>query len=475
MKRVPQQRRYGGGTCWSTMAPNIRVCRTGSTGHIDVSNEQQDRWLVLRVGGPHPQVVLFARETESSWMAPFRLCHTGTYTLHVRAMLQKPWSAWMRNWTSDPMFPPCQGSWTSGELLQESFYFDGHRTNSSCALGLWSWPASVAVNGEVGALLERITPSPHPNRSSLSRLFGALTFSEASSTSDASPGYHSPPALMPQSTAPSRTSLRLCVVGDSQMRTLADGIAQHIAEGDDAKCKCRMASPRSLQPCNKNLVGSQACMRRLCVGYAQNVSVTYFRANYGNELGAPWPRPSDRPLIEHLAEACNTVLLNSGQWWASWKPKPSSPSTARTPAQYRIQLEPMMAHIRALTTGSKVRAAWVATNPYPVNAGGSDYTWFRARPYDMSVCPARERRFPHVLHAYNEEAKLLAATYGVDFLDTWQIALPLFDLSEDGAHYARGLTPVGRAQVARVMRWVLYGATGSTCSALLQRKPLLVM
>ena len=98
---------------------------------------------------------------------------------------------------------------------------------------------------------------------------------------------------------------------------------------------------------------------------------------------------------------------------------------------------------------------WVATNPFPMNAGGPTYVAPRARPYDMSACPPPERRFPHVLRGYNEAARRLAAAHGVDYLDTWEMAMPLFDVSSDGAHYVWGESPVARPQAARVLEWVL--------------------
>ena len=49
----------------------------------------------------------------------------------------------------------------------------------------------------------------------------------------------------------------------------------------------------------------------------------------------------------------------------------------------------------------------------------------------------------------------MAAAHGLAYVDTWEIAMPLFDLSADGAHYAWGASPVGRPQAARAMAWVM--------------------
>ena len=93
--------------------------------------------------------------------------------------------------------------------------------------------------------------------------------------------------------------------------------------------------------------------------------------------------------------------------------------------------------------------AFAATNPYPLNVGGPQYASRRSKPYDMAACnpTARERRYPHVLREYNRLARQACAALSIPYLDMWEIALPMFDISGDGAHYAADATPVGRAQV----------------------------
>ena len=109
------------------------------------------------------------------------------------------------------------------------------------------------------------------------------------------------------------------------------------------------------------------------------------------------------------------------------------------------------------------RVAFVATNPYPLNAGGSEFQGARARAYNMALCPpGGERRFPHVLHASNARVREACSALRIQYLDTYRIALPLFDVSSDGAHYPYEVTPVGAAQAARVLRWLTpIGASGT--------------
>ena len=74
----------------------------------------------------------------------------------------------------------------------------------------------------------------------------------------------------------------------------------------------------------------------------------------------------------------------------------------------------------------------------------------------MAACnpTARERRYPHVLREYNRLARQACAALSIPYLDLWEIALPLFDISGDGAHYAVDATPVGRAQAVRLLHWL---------------------
>jgi len=231
-----------------------------------------------------------------------------------------------------------------------------------------------------------------------------------------------------------------------------------MAQGDQSRA-CGCHSPARAVACPKNPTGTQTCNRPLCPSL--NMSASYFRASFGPELFASWPSAGRPPLSEALGQRCGALLVNFGQWWAASKPKPTHPHEARAPASYAAELAPTMARLANLSRGWRVPTAWVATNPYPMNAGGAHFTSARARAYDMSLCPSAERRFPHVIKAYNEVARWLASEHGLAYIDTWEIAMPLLDLSADGAHYAWGASPVGKPQAVRAMAWVLHALLGS--------------
>ena len=114
-----------------------------------------------------------------------------------------------------------------------------------------------------------------------------------------------------------------------------------------------------------------------------------------------------------------------------------------------------MRKLRALRERFGLPVAWVSNNPYAINEGGPHFTKTRgARFYDMSMCPPLERRFPHVLRAYNEEARRLARALRVPYLGLWHIVFPLFDIVKDG-HYTVADTPAGWPTAARALEWAL--------------------
>ena len=189
------------------------------------------------------------------------------------------------------------------------------------------------------------------------------------------------------------------------------------------------------------------------------MSLAYYRVSYGGELTSPFPSASSsESLLDHLGGHCSVLLINIGQWWASWKPKPKPPHAAKAPQEYAdLVVKQQMERLGALSRGPAhpLPVAWVATNPFPFNVGGPTFSKGRAKSYDMSTCPTAERRFPHVLAAYNDVARRAAAEHGLDFVDNWEIALPLLELSEDTAHYSFDGSPIGRPQAARALEWAL--------------------
>ncbi len=64
-----------------------------------------------------------------------------------------------------------------------------------------------------------------------------------------------------------------------------------------------------------------------------------------------------------------------------------------------------------------------------------------------------EWRFPHVLHELNERAEKLARANGVEYVDVWQPAFDLEEMSTDASHYIG--EPVAPALAVVLMRWLL--------------------
>ena len=157
--------------------------------------------------------------------------------------------------------------------------------------------------------------------------------------------------------------------------------------------------------------------------------------------------------------------------WASWKPsKPEGAQEPAPPGRYaRTLRERYLSVLQDAARRYGTHLAFAATNPYPLNVGGPHYASRRSKPYDMAACnpTARERRYPHVLREYNRLARQACAALSIPYLDLWEIALPLFDISGDGAHYAVDATPVGRAQAVRLLHWL----SSLTCMQVLTTAP----
>ena len=78
----------------------LHLCRNATHGLLvaEYSNATE-RVALLRMGGPHPQTAIFQRSaagqppagTRPRWVAPFRTCTPGTYTVHVLFVTLDPW------------------------------------------------------------------------------------------------------------------------------------------------------------------------------------------------------------------------------------------------------------------------------------------------------------------------------------------------------------------------------------------------
>ena len=425
------------GTCHATGAEGIRVCFEetshgpggGSAGvqgglvgrvellqpllhaHRNTTTGADDLWWLLRVSGPHPQTVLFDGTQGGAWVARFRMCSPGVYTLYVREVLRAPWARWRDDrWEERPGTPPCaHGNWTEGVRLRRyAFRYrpsDSRalRRPASCSSGLWAWsvgaieeacdPSDVDPSGRARSersralsraltLLEEVHPVPYPEFGLFgnANVSGALAYVERERSSDGTLPYLEGGTLpdsegdaLPTASQSSQRCSRsgggtarrrgndtlICLLGDSQMRTLADGLlsssailgnscTDHIrqqvaaagmsasmpADGsrraaDAAADACtglrqwRRLCPKGTPsqqpgrpklrqaPCPKNAPPSTVCQRSLCDG----VRLHYLRVNYGNELISPFPtKRAPLHLAEHAAQHCTAIVLNTGQW-----------------------------------------------------------------------------------------------------------------------------------------------------------------
>ena len=496
------------------------------------ASDGENRWWLLRAAGPHPQTALFEASEHDPVVsvARFRVCGAGQYTLHVRELLRAPWAQWEDgDWTArSGAPPPCMRDWSDGVLLHRhafrfapptdttSSHSKHHRRGESlCGLGLWRWKQHVDattldahrahVQQRASSHLEQVHPAPYPNRTDLAPLFSDLTYvHDAGDETD---------DMYNTNRLEEAEQTRICLLGDSQMRTLNDALMQlvlraaaasrttaHVPSGTKAAASidasldfdevpgaigglmhgwesagvlqrlCRHGPPttdmvRQLTACPKNMNMDAICKRTLC----PNVTAHYIRANYGSELLRPFRHGhighNATSLVDYVGSHCSAVLFNTGQWWATSKPgKPDGIAGPATPGRYAAHLRSKyLPLLRSLADTTMARVAFVATNPYPLNAGGSEFQGARARAYNMALCPpGGERRFPHVLHAYNARVRDACSALRIQYLDTYRIALPLFDVSSDGAHYPYEVTPVGAAQAARVLRWLTPSPIGAS-------------
>ena len=437
------------GTCHATGADGIRVCfeetsrdpgggyagvQGGLVGRVELqpllhahrntTTGADDLWWLLRVSGPHPQTVLFDGTRGGAWVARFRMCSPGVYTLYVREVLRAPWAQWRDDrWEERPGTPPCaHGNWTAGVRLRRyAFRYRPAasgalgqllRRPASCSSGLWAWSRSAieeACDPSTGepsgrargeraralsralTLLEEVQPVPYPEHGLFgnANVSGALAYVERERSSDGTLPYLEGGTLpnlegdvLPNTASQSSqncsrskncsrsragTACRrgndtlICLLGDSQMRTLADGLlsssamlgnscaeleaaadmtASMSAEGSLEAVGSRRAAaaaaaactglrqwrrlcpkgtssqqpgrPKLKQmPCPKNAPSSAVCQRSLCDG----VRLHYLRVNYGDELISPFPhKRATQSLAEHAAQHCTAIVLNTGQW-----------------------------------------------------------------------------------------------------------------------------------------------------------------
>ena len=81
-----------GPTRWSNAS--LHLCRHGAHSALLAASlgDATDVEILLRVGGPHPQTIMFERTADARvWAAPFSLCMAGQYSLSTTLVLRGPW------------------------------------------------------------------------------------------------------------------------------------------------------------------------------------------------------------------------------------------------------------------------------------------------------------------------------------------------------------------------------------------------
>ena len=113
------------------------LCHNGTHGsaRLDFA-DTNERAMLLRVGGPHPQTHIFRRHGDTSWVARFRLCESGTYTAFV--LLVTTPSPFLRR-DSCPLFHTPDGTLLRSHEWKLSDERAVPVPASSCADGLWRW------------------------------------------------------------------------------------------------------------------------------------------------------------------------------------------------------------------------------------------------------------------------------------------------------------------------------------------------
>ena len=472
----------------------VQLCQQSAYRYVEVrssaveSLDNSELW-VLRVGGEHPQTVVFHRENRAAWRAPFRVCARGWYSIHVRLLLRA-----RTNSAGEGSFAQCAPPADEAALVSLYRWRDGHNNSSSasgapanCSHDIWRWTNKSSCGSMAAASCQAddsiaqlhacsatdhpptpqcmLCPSrcPHP----LLQLAEGTTPGTATTNASAASARlmegleygHTHETLAAAAEYPRYARRRRrCYVGDSHTRMLHNTMALLSGLGKPQDCDLR-----------KQQVSHGTCHTTRDIYASLNFprAVEVDMAMKALKLSIPL----DDPLASHFASSntshhqplpasgsafeCDDVIVNAGQWPSSFRvaPLPSKhwqpPHVANLsaglpwPAEtaYAEGVHYMLSRLAAWRdagrrelAGPARRVFWVATNPSPLT------------PYHR-MCPPRDFRFPNVIAGYNAAARAVAARHRVHYIDTQRIALPLLELSWDGIHY---LEPVG-TEIARAV------------------------
>ena len=396
---------------------SARLCRNLTHGQlvVDYSNATE-RVVLLRVGGPHPQTVIFERGAAASqWIAPFRTCTPGTYTLHALFLTLDPWGQGELGFakrchihhTPEAVLVRNMSFWTAGAQPRDA--------RASCQRCLWSWN-DPTHDWEARALFSHFAPMPHPYRFEMARRFRELRWIEPAIAPSEERSFSTPADRLP-----------LCLVGDSHMRNLANMLVA--ANRSDCDVLVMQAT--------KSVCNSSTRI------------VRHFRAN--EPAGALKLMKGNHANMSKLS-GCKAIIASFGQWQISDERSMHS-LPPYSPARYAAKLRHVLNSLRKLGETLRVPVAWMPINPMPLTKGllsnfdeagrRVKLPSFIKRGSKTVICPPTHWVMPHIAHALNAAAQKAAAAAGVAFFDTWHIMLPLIDTSFDGAHYGTpAVTPV---------------------------------
>ena len=399
---------------------SVSLCRNDTHGLVVAAfSNATDRVVLLRVGGPHPQTVIFERAGAGQvagaaplarWVAPFRSCTFGTYTMHVLFLTLDPWGQ-----NEYDFARRCNIHHTPEAVLVRNASIEAglrsqpHAARVACRTCLWSW-RSATKDWEARSLFSGFATMPHPYRFDMPRRFGELRFAN--------------PRLLPSRTwwreAPAR-SLPLCLIGDSHMRNLANQLSMTNRSDCDA-----LAMQDSKAVCNHSAS-----------------LISYFRAN---EYAGVFQLAKRQKSASKL-QRCGAILMSFGQWQVSDE-RSAHGMLPYSPPRFVAKLRPVLAWLRKFGQQRGIPVAWMTLNPMPLTKGlltnyavsegvvvRQKLPSFVKRGSKTVLCPPTHWCMPHTLHRMNSLARTAALAARVTLIDTWHVVFPLLDTAFDGAHF----------------------------------------
>ena len=470
-----------GPTRWPNAS--LHLCRHGTHSALLAASlaDASDVEMLLRVGGPHPQTIMFERTANARvWAAPFSLCMAGQYSLSTTLVLRQPWERGATPLASagvQSLLEPTHGKPTKialqaspGEqplasgtfparqscavhhlpseqpllMAEWSFEHSGapHSTPPPrCAQCLWSWdrhtpPATRHVLDRLQMRQPHSHFHPHvpPHavqhhlRYSLSSWRSAPPMVAAPSRRRRQPNEKDLPSRLvvdesgrvPNASLWPAGAQPICVVGDSQMRNLANALVA--AHG----VACNQAEQQATH------------------GVCKTRFLTYYMEPWGQ---ASWKMDG----TQGPKSVCKTLLINFGQWPVSWSAAQKGGTWSLE--RYTAAVERTLEWAKGIAAKQGTAVAWVSTYPAPLNDGTGGIYQRRSSAVhaDLTHCPPTDHRFPHVIARLNRVARDAARRAGVAYIDLFWNTLDVLDLAFDASHYA---APVAEHHARCVLHWM---------------------